>query len=187
MEQEIWFLPQKPYCTLGTLKDQLLYPTPAYKRGDECEAADAATSRSPPLRRDTTDDDLLRVMVQVDLIGVASRVGEGDPKNGLDTQIDWAHTLSAGEQQRLGFARLLVHHPRLAVLDEATWALDIASERNMYTLLRKSSQNSRRQATYISVGHRPSLLAYHRLRLHLGGVSGSRVHKIGSGTAFEYP
>ena len=45
--------------------------------------------------------------------GLAERVG------GLDAELDWAHTLSLGEQQRIAFLRLLVHRPAVAVLDGA--------------------------------------------------------------------
>ena len=38
---------------------------------------------------------------------------------GLDAELDWAHTLSLGEQQRIAFLRLLVHRPAVAVLDGA--------------------------------------------------------------------
>jgi len=70
--------------------------------------------------------------------------------------------LSLGEQQRLGFGRLLANSPRLAILDEASSALDLESEKAMYSLL---DQN--KGLTYISVGHRPSLLAYHDVKLRL--------------------
>lgn len=44
---------------------------------------------------------------------------------------------------------------------EATSALDLSSEEKMYQLLIE------RNLTFISVGHRPSLLRYHRERLVL--------------------
>lgn len=57
--------------------------------------------------------------------------------------------------------------------DEATSALDVVSEAKMYSLLRNMAQKelkrghdnkvklSRPGLTFISVGHRPTLLAYH--------------------------
>lgn len=71
--------------------------------------------------------------------------------------------LSLGEQQRLAFARLLLTRPRYAILDEATSALDLANERRLYDQLRQ------KDTTYISVGHRPSLLKYHDYVLELTG------------------
>ena len=41
-----------------------------------------------------------------------------------------------GERQKLGFARLLYHRPRFAILDEATSSLDEESEASLYALLK---------------------------------------------------
>ena len=54
---------------------------------------------------------------------------------------------------------------------EATSALDLASEAAMYNLLGKIG------CTYISVGHRPTLLNYHRRRLILRGPGLSPVER----------
>ncbi len=48
---------------------------------------------------------------------------DGGP--GLDSVRDWTSMLSLGEQQRLGFARVVVSAPRLAILEEASSALDL--------------------------------------------------------------
>ena len=74
---------------------------------------------------------------------------------GWDAEVDWAATLSVGEQQRLAFARLLLQRPELAFLDEATSGLDAESEAALYSLL------AQRGAVYVSVGHRPQLLQWH--------------------------
>ena len=79
----------------------------------------------------------------------------------LDIIDDWAQRLSMGEQQRLAFARLLLQQPPYAVLDEATSALAVAQEQQLYTHL------SQTNITYISVGHRASLVPYHRQQLIL--------------------
>ncbi|MCJ2543835.1 ABC transporter ATP-binding protein/permease [Thermostichus vulcanus] len=136
--EEMLFLPQKPYMLLGSLRDQLLYPM---------------------RRQDLTDEDLVRVLNQVNLGGLPERL------DGFDAEKDWANTLSLGEQQRLAFARILITQPRYAILDEATSALDVANEKLLYLQLQHLN------TTYISVGHRPSLLAYHDLVLELQGGS----------------
>ena len=80
---------------------------------------------------------------------------------GLDVEQDWADILSLGEQQRLAFARILINKPDYAVLDEATSALDITNEASLYQHLKET------QTTFVSVGHRPSLVDYHRLVLEI--------------------
>ena len=58
--------------------------------------------------------------------------------------------------------------PRYAILDEATSALDVNNEARLYRQLQESGM------TYVSVGHRPSLLAYHDNVLELQGKGGWR-------------
>ena len=86
----------------------------------------------------------------------------------LDVVRDWGDELSLGEQQRLAFARVLVNQPKLAILDEATSALDLTNEAVMYEALGKIPG-----ITYLSVGHRPSLLRFHAQRLKLFGMESS--------------
>jgi putative ATP-binding cassette transporter len=84
----------------------------------------------------------------------------------LEAETDWEQVLSGGEQQRLGFARLLLRRPRFVMLDEATSALDLATEEHLYGLLRQA------RMAVISVGHRPSLAAFHERVLRLDGSGG---------------
>lgn len=175
-DEDVYFLPQRPYCSLGSLRDQLLYPS-IEDAGTTEDLKGRARSRSHLLRQSLTDEDFLKVLDAVCLEELASRVGDGNPVNGLDTVLDWSNTLSLGEQQRLAFGRLLVNRPKLVILDEATSALDLVSEGKMYHLLQDMGRTATTIAgvtaapglTYVSVGHRPSLLAYHDKRLRLGG------------------
>lgn len=80
---------------------------------------------------------------------------------------DYGNTLSLGEQQRLGFARLLLNPPELVLLDEATSALDEANEELMYELVRTMN------ISVVSVGHRPTLNKFHDVKLTLGSDGGS--------------
>ena len=175
-DEDVYFLPQRPYCALGSLKDQLLYPS-LESLNPEDYPEGHVFGRSHILKQSLTDEDLLEVLEKVDLGQLAARAGDGDPIRGLQTTLDWSNTLSLGEQQRLAFGRVLVNQPRLVILDEATSALDMVAESKMYQLLRNMGQkqllkNGKMSApglTYVSVGHRPSLLAYHDMRLRLGG------------------
>jgi vitamin B12/bleomycin/antimicrobial peptide transport system ATP-binding/permease protein len=78
-----------------------------------------------------------------------------DPSMDLSQVDNWAEIFSVGEQQRIAFLRLFRNKPALAVLDEATSAMDVATENHMYTLLANGCQS------YVSVGHRPQLTMYH--------------------------
>jgi len=49
------------------------------------------------------------------------------------------------------------------LMDEASSALDLKSEKKLYSFLQDSD------TIYVSVGHRPSLLQYHNLLLRLTG------------------
>lgn len=140
---EMMFLPQRPYMRQGSLRSQLLYPQ------QEAEIP---------------DEELLRLLASVNLQDMASSFG------GLDAELDWSKVLSVGEQQRVAFARILLHPPRYAILDEATSALDIANELGLYRLLAATG------TTMISVGHRPSILQYHPRVLEIVGDGSWRMY-----------
>ena len=107
---DLLFIPQKPYMTLGSLREQLCYPL--------------RTSRF-------SDDHLQAVLKEVQLPNLIERYPD------LDIKQDWQRILSQGEQQRLAFARLLLNSPKFVILDEATSALDIKTEHYLYNLLKE--------------------------------------------------
>lgn len=132
------FLPQKPYMTLSDLRSQIMYPAG---------------------RAQLDDAQLQAILERVQLGDLAERHG------GFDAIADWERLLSLGEQQRIGFARVLYAQPAFVFLDEATSAVDAATEELLYALLRRSN------ATVVSVGHRSRLIDSHQqvLRLLPGG------------------
>jgi len=186
-DDEVYFLPQRPYCALGSLKDQLLYPSTESMNPDDYPDGHRM-SRAHLLRQSMSDEDLLAVLEKVDLKELPYRFGDGDPIQGLNAVLDWGNTLSLGEQQRLAFGRIVVNQPRLVILDEATSALDVVSEAKMYSLLRDMARKelnregnnmlSRPGLTFISVGHRPTLIAYHDNKLRLNGGSDYELEAI---------
>jgi vitamin B12/bleomycin/antimicrobial peptide transport system ATP-binding/permease protein len=101
-----FFLPQRPYIPLGSLRRALLYPD---------------TRREVPTER---------------LAAVLRRVGLGRFAKELDTVDLWAQRLSGGEQQRLAIARVLLAEPATIFLDEATASLDESGQALLYRLLR---------------------------------------------------
>ncbi len=118
-----------------------------------------------------SDQEIYRVLEQVNLPDLAERFG------GLDSIEDWDHVLSMGEQQRVAFARLLLTKPRYAILDEATSALDVKNEHSLYKHLQTLS------TTYISVGHRPTLLQYHHQVLE---VMGDETWRVSSAQDYKF-
>jgi len=131
---QILFLPQRPYMVMGTLRDQVRYPQPDLE---------------------VEDDRLQQVLEWVNLADLAERMG------GFEAEQDWGNVLSLGEQQRLTFARLLLHKPNYAILDEATSALDLDNETRLYHHLQAIG------TTFLSVGHHASLDIYHQQVLKL--------------------
>ena len=125
--QRVMYLPQKPYMPIGTLSEAILFPD---KNDPEFEKA---------------LPDILRICRLEHLI---PRLLETAP---------WFEQLSPGEQQRVTFARVLLHKPDWIFLDEATSMLDLANEEYLYKALKKEIP----QCSLISIGHRPSLSAYH--------------------------
>ncbi|MGB7259415.1 MAG: ABC transporter ATP-binding protein/permease [Pseudolabrys sp.] len=81
----------------------------------------------------------------------------------IDEEAHWNRMLSLGEQQRLGIARAILHAPDFLFLDEATASLDEPSEAALYKLLSERLK----ETTVVSIGHRATLAAFHRLRLEL--------------------
>ncbi len=130
----LFLLPQQPYVPLGTLRRAATYP----------------------LSPDAVDDAVLRQTIE--------EVGLGHFLERLDEDnTHWEQVLSGGEKQRLAFARALLQHPDIIVMDEATAALDpLSQERLMQLLLERLPE-----ATVVSVGHRPELEAFHTRKLVL--------------------
>jgi len=99
------FLPQRPYMIIGSLKQQLIYPS---------------------VEKDINDRELQEVLNLVNLPDLADKFG------GFEIEKNWAEVLSLGEQQRVAFARILINQPEYAILDEATSALDSKNEALLY-------------------------------------------------------
>jgi ABC-type uncharacterized transport system fused permease/ATPase subunit len=175
---------QKPFMPLGSLRQQLMFPSgwthespteahssttsstsSATQVPHDASTADSNTSTVEPASSShhswclaidgisghtVVDSTLKKLLETVNLGHLLTRFSAG-----LDAVVDWAAVLSLGEQQRVALLRLLFHGPQLAFLDEATAALDPASEALVYSLLRQAC------SSYVSVGHRRQLLDWH--------------------------
>ncbi len=130
---KIAFPSQRPYVPLGTLRQVLCYPGAG---------------------ETYTDGALQRALTRCGLKRLIPRMNDEEK---------WDKVLSGGEQQRIGFARLLVSLPDIVIMDEATAALDAASQDPMMELFRHELAH----VTLISVGPRVELEDYHDRKLTL--------------------
>jgi len=93
---------------------------------------------------------------------------------GMDSPVgERGLALSGGQRQRISIARALVHRPALLILDEATTALDPASEAAVLAAIREL----RGRTTVLAISHQPALLGVADRVYHVadGRVSARRV------------
>ncbi|TAQ90723.1 hypothetical protein B7494_g896 [Chlorociboria aeruginascens] len=136
----IMFLPQRPYLSVGTLRDQVIYPD------GEIEMRD----------RGRRDIELKHILEEARLGYLPDREG------GWDIRKEWKDVLSGGEKQRMAIARLLYHEPRYAVIDEGTSAVSSDVEGLLYERCKEKG------ITLITISTRASLKRYHDFSLKLG-------------------
>ncbi|XP_014665221.1 PREDICTED: ATP-binding cassette sub-family D member 4-like isoform X2 [Priapulus caudatus] len=146
------FLPQKPFLSDGSLRQQIIYPFKDSYAGTGSEE----------------DAKILEYLNLVDMTTLLERT------EGLDTyqEWNWYDVLSPGEMQRLSFVRLFFHSPMFAVLDEATSAVSANMEKTLYATCRQLG------ITLVSVGHRASVRQYHDVELNLDGTGGWKMDPI---------
>jgi subfamily B ATP-binding cassette protein MsbA len=76
---------------------------------------------------------------------------------GLDTPIgDRGSRLSGGQRQRIALARALLKRAPILILDEATSAVDVESERQ----IRRALEEIRGRCTCLVIAHRPSFIEF---------------------------
>jgi ATP-binding cassette subfamily C protein len=115
---------------------------------------------------EVTDAQIEKALRDADLWDFVARLPDG-----LDTSVgERGALLSGGQRQRIAIARALVHEPRLLVLDEATAALDAASESEIWT----SVERLRGKTTVVAISHQPALVAI-----------ADRVYRLENGHAIE--
>lgn len=138
---DIFYIPQRPYLSRGTLRQQIIYPDGIQQMRD----------------KRVTDKDLFQILQKVEIEDIVDR------ESGWDAEEEWRDVLSGGLQQRVAMARLFYHAPKYAILDECTSSVTLEIERAMY-------ENAKAlNITLMTVSHRRSLWKYHDNILQFDG------------------
>jgi len=138
--QPIYFMPQRPFLPDGTLRSLLSYPAPA----DRFETGS-----------------IHYALECVGLSWLAARLDESD---------QWDHVLALRTQQRLGFARLLLHRPAWIFIEEASDALAPKAEDCLMEMLHRELPN----ATLLTIGFHDALARHHDRKVMLTRVCGEK-------------
>ncbi|KAI1807822.1 ABC transporter transmembrane region 2 [Daldinia bambusicola] len=139
---DIFYIPQRPYLSRGSLRQQITYP-------DSLRSVRA---------RGVTDAQLLDILKILSLEHLVDLYPEG-----WDAEAEWRDVLSGGLQQRVAMARLFYHKPRYAILDECTSSVTLETEKVMYDNAKALG------ITLMTVSHRRSLWKYHSRILQFDG------------------
>ena len=138
---DIFYIPQRPYLSRGTLRQQIIYPDNLRDMRD----------------KRVSDNDLLEILRKVEIDRIVDRPG------GWDAEEEWRDVLSGGLQQRVAMARLFYHAPKYAILDECTSSVTLEIEKAMYDTAKALN------ITLMTVSHRRSLWKYHDNILQFDG------------------
>ncbi len=144
-ESRIMFLPPRPYLPLGTLREAVCYPG----------------------KPEAFDDVTVRAAMQ--------RCGLREWVDQLDRPARWDRDLTIGDQQRLTFARLMLHRPAMIFMDEATSALDESGQADLFRLFDEELAD----AAVVLISHRGGFERFASRRFVMEpGAQGSALREV---------
>ena len=119
------------------------------------------------------------------ILGVVQMDHIVEREGGWDAINEWRETLSGGDQQKIAWARLFYHKPRVSILSRCTKCNLLIPNLFQYAVLDEATSlvptdiegmmmeyATRLNITLLTVSHRPSLWKYHALILHYDGQGG---------------
>ncbi|RMG20834.1 MAG: ABC transporter ATP-binding protein [Methanobacteriota archaeon] len=127
IREQIGLIPQRPFLFKGTIYENLTYGTTMVSQETVEEVAE--------------------------LIGLKPLIS--NLPNGYETMIEeGGESLSLGQRQLIAFGRVLIHNPKILILDEATSSMDSISELKIQKALDLVS----RDRTTVIIAHRLSTI-----------------------------
>jgi len=127
LRRQIGIVPQESYLFSGTIADNIAYAKSGATPEEVIRAAKAANAH----------DFIVNF------------------PDGYETQVgERGQSLSGGERQRIAIARAILHNPKILILDEATSAVDTATEKQIQEALMRLVKNR----TTFAIAHRLSTL-----------------------------
>lgn len=165
-DAEVMLLPPTCYIPKGSLLEVAIYPRKVPT--DELELGELA-------------NDVKAALSRAQLEAVVTRWGL------FQEERDWNVIFSPGERQRIAFARLFLKLAEeeknpvqgvkglIAILDESTSAIDMATEAKLYNSIRAELAKGNLLAV-VSVGHRATLPEYHETELQIGHLRAEHKH-----------
>jgi putative ATP-binding cassette transporter len=130
---QIFVATDRPYLPVGTLREAVCYPL--------------GSGACPP----------------EDITATLRRVGLGEWTDRLDLVDNWEQALSVAQQQRLSFARMMLHRPDWIFMADAANALDKAGQQEITALLAAEFP----AATVVATGHEGLFDGFFKRVLHI--------------------